>query len=85
MRKKSNKAISIHELAIALCEKRNVWFHNHTIRLVEVVGVSCSCELCEMDSICDEETVELCHECNALLNGSCILKLVTSNTTRTYP
>lgn len=85
MRKKSNKAIRIHELAIALCEKRNVWFHSHPIRLVEVVGDSRPCYLCEMDSICDEEMVELCHECNVLLKRTCILKLVTRNTTRTYP
>lgn len=71
------KAISIHELAIALCEKRNVWFHNHTIRLVEVIGDSNPCELCDMDCLCDMEMVDLCGACYALLKRPCLLKLVT--------
>lgn len=73
----SKKAISIHKLAIALCEKRNVWFHGHTIRLVEVVGDKCPCDLCDMDSICDMEMVDLCGECYAVLKRPCLLKLVT--------
>lgn len=75
--KTSKKAISIHKLAIALCEKRNVWLHGHTIRLVEVTGNKCPCYLCDMDSICDSQMVELCAECSALLRRPCILKLVT--------
>lgn len=75
----SKKANSIHELAIALCEKRNVWFHCHTIRLVEVVGDTCPCDLCDMDSICDEEMVELCGECYSVLRRPCLLKLVTQH------
>lgn len=75
--KTSKKAISIHKLAIALCEKRNVWFHCHTIRLVEVVGDKNPCNLCDMDSICDMEMVDLCSECYALLKRPCLLKLVT--------
>ena len=75
--KTSKKAISIHKLAIALCEKRYVWFHGHTIRLVEVIGDKCPCELCEMDCICDGEMVELCGECYSVLRRPCLLKLVT--------
>lgn len=71
------KAVSIHDLAIALCEKRNVWFHNHTIRLVEVVGDSSPCELCDMDCLCDMEMLELCDQCSTLLRKQCLLKLVT--------
>lgn len=70
------KAVSIHNLAIALCEKRNIWFHDHTIRLVEVEGEGNPCDLCDMDSICDMEMCDLCGECYALLRKHCILKLV---------
>lgn len=80
MREKTGKkANSIHELAIALCEKRNVWFHAHTIRLVELFGGDDPCFFCEMDSICDMEMVELCDECNSLLKRPCLLKLVTQH------
>lgn len=78
MKRTNSKAGSIHDLAIALCEKRNVWFHDHTIRLVEVEGDSSPCDLCEMDSICDMEMVDLCGACSALLKKGCLLKLVVS-------
>lgn len=80
MRKKtSKKAISIHELAIALCEKRNVWFHNHTIRLVELFAGDDPCFFCDMDCLCDMEMVELCGECYSILRRPCLLKLVTQH------
>lgn len=77
MKQTKSKANSIHELAIALCEKRNVWFHGHTIRLVEVVGNGNPCELCEMDCLCDMEMTDLCGTCYALLRRECLLQLVT--------
>lgn len=77
MKKKQSKAVSIHDLAIALCERRNVWFHCHTIRLVKVVGNGNPCELCDMDCLCDMEMVDLCGECQTILRKPCLLKLVT--------
>lgn len=77
MKRKKTNTHSIHDLAIALCEKRNVWYHSHTVRLVEVEDGTDSCNLCDMDSICDDAMVYLCAACNALLKRPCILKLVT--------
>lgn len=77
MKQTKSKAVSIHELAIALCEKRNVWFHGHTIRLVEVLGNCNPCQLCEMDCLCDSEMIDLCGECEYVLHKPCLLKLVT--------
>ena len=79
MKKTNSKTNSIHELAIALCEKRNVWFHGHTIRLVELIGDGNPCELCDMDCLCDMEMVDLCGACDALLKRPCLLKLVTQH------
>ena len=76
MPKNKSKATSIHELAVALCEKRNVWFKNHTIRLVTVEACDNPCYLCEMDCICDIDMIDLCAECYAMLKKQCILKLV---------
>lgn len=84
MKKTKSKAISLHDLAIALCEKRNVWFHCHTIRLVEVVGDGNPCDLCDMDCLCDMEMVDLCSECYAILRKPCILKLVEMNNKINY-
>ena len=70
------KANSIHELAVALCEKRNVWFHCHTIRLVEFESDSNPCDYCTMDCLCDMEMKKLCIECSSLLRKQCMLKLV---------
>lgn len=77
MKKKKSELNSIHELAIALCERRNVWFKNHTIRLVIVEHASNTCEICEMDCLCDMSMTDLCSECFALLKKPCLLKLVT--------
>lgn len=76
MKKKKSKAASIHELAIALCEKRNVWFQNHTIRLVKAEFCDNPCNLCDMDCLCDPDMQYLCSECAFLLKKHCILKLV---------
>lgn len=78
VKRKRSETPSIHDKAIALCEKRNVWFNGHTIRLVEAVKDDISCRYCEMDSLCDSEMEFLCCECEVLLRKPCILKLVST-------
>ena len=78
MKQKRSSELSIHDLAIALCEKRNVWFNGHTLRLVELIDNGSSCELCDMDCLCDKEVAQLCWECDTLLRKPCCLELVTS-------
>ena len=79
MKKKKTKEITIHEVAIALCERRNVWFNNHTVRLVHIEYCDNPCQICEMDSICDMDMVDLCGECSAIIKKPCFLKLVTND------
>lgn len=78
VKKKRSNELSLHDLVIALCEKRNVYFHGHTLRLVELIGNGDSCELCDMDCLCDKEMVELCCACETLIKEPCCLKLVNS-------
>lgn len=76
MTKKKSKKSTLHETAISLCEKRNVWFNHHTVRLVIVEYCDNPCNICEMDSICDNEMIDLCEECQAIIKKPCFLRLV---------
>lgn len=78
MGRKKSKEVSIHELAVVLCENRNVWFHNHTVRLRIVGADDEPCYLCAMDSICDMSMVGLCSECSLLVRKPCLLELVVN-------
>lgn len=73
-KKKTEK--TMHDLALALCEGRNVWFNNHSIRFVTIEGEDNACLLCEMDSICNMEMVDLCGECESIKRKKGLLKLV---------
>lgn len=80
MAKRNNsKTPSIHDLAIALREKRNVWYHGLNIRLVEVEDGRSICQHCEMDSLCDLDMTILCSECEGLVKKPCMLKLVSKD------
>lgn len=70
---------TLHQLAIALCEGRNVWFENHTIRLVPTEDDVTPCEVCEMDCLCDMDMVDLCGECTILRRKDGFLQLVTQD------
>lgn len=55
----------LHEKAVCLCEGGSVWFLGHLVKADTVTTENCGCDVCEMDSICRSEMVELCAECEA--------------------
>ena len=56
--------ISLHELAVRLCEGDQVCFLGHYIRAFRVAEWGNPCDVCEMDSICCNEMRDLCAECD---------------------
>ena len=73
---KKKKEMSMHDLAIALCEGRNVWFQNHTIRMRRLQPCFDGCDACELDCLCTQEMCNLCSECAILSGSHCYLELV---------
>lgn len=55
----------LHSLAVRLVEGGIVSFEGHSIRAKVVESGEDSCFLCEMDSICNSEMVDLCARCDA--------------------
>ena len=75
---------SIHEKAIRLLEGGIVEVDGHSVRLVNVPDMPYTCNSCEMDSICHNETemCDVCIKCVEISKKNCILELVTSSSNR---
>lgn len=75
---------SIHEKAIRLIEGGIVDVDGHSVKLVNVPDMFYTCNSCEMDSICHNETemCEVCIKCVEISKKNCILELVTSSNNR---
>lgn len=73
------EADSIYEKAIALVEKRNVWFQGHTVRWIRVNIDGGACQVCEMDCLCRKEMADLCSECFIVAGQDGYLKLVIND------
>jgi hypothetical protein len=52
-----------HKKAVRLCEGGAVWVSGLMVKAKRVSDEDCACELCEMDSACNMEMLELCAEC----------------------
>lgn len=76
---------SIHEKAIRLIEGGIVNVDGHSVKLVNVPDMLYTCNSCEMDCICHNETemCDVCIECVKISKKNCMLKLVTSSSNRT--
>lgn len=77
--KTKKMADSIYETAVALCEKRNVWFQNHTLKIAFSGDDENPCEVCEMDCLCRHDMLDLCAECERIIHRKVYLKLVTQD------
>lgn len=75
---------SIHEKAIRLIEGGIVDVDGHSVRLVNVPDMPYTCNSCEMDCICHNETemCDVCIKCVEISKKNCILELVTSSRNR---
>lgn len=65
---------SNHFKAIRLLEGGIVPCSGHSVRVVDVVDADNACMLCDMDSACDFEMVDLCAECDSITHSQHILK-----------
>ena len=65
----------LHEKAVRLCEGGTVEVNGHFVKAVVVNGIGVECDVCEMDSICRMDMVDLCCECDAYDRKCHILKL----------
>lgn len=74
MGKKQSKEMSLHDKAIRLLEGGVVHCSGHAVRVVDVVGDDNVCMLCEMDSACNFEIVDLCAECDSITHLKHILR-----------
>lgn len=70
------KVVSLHEMAVRLCEGGTVWFECHSLRAVEVTDTDNPCFDCTMDCLCNFKMIELCAECEKLTGKRYRLKLV---------
>lgn len=74
MGKKQSKNKGLHDKAVRLLEGGVVSCSGHAVRVVDVVGDDNVCMLCEMDSACNFQMIELCAECDTITHSKHILK-----------
>ena len=60
---KANK-MSLHDMAVRLCEGGEVFFMGYWLKAIKVPNGENPCELCRMDCICHMEMIDLCAECD---------------------
>ena len=75
MGKKIQLAIRVHEKAVRLIEGGIISFSGHSVRAIEVIGTDNPCMLCDMDSACNMDMVDLCAECDSITHTQHILKI----------
>ena len=69
------KVLSLHDMAIRLCEGGVVEFGGIYIRAEEYHENNLQCYDCKMDCICSSDMKDLCAECDFLTNSCYLLKL----------
>ena len=68
-----NSEQTLHEKAIRLIEGGVVEISGHFVRAIRVYCEE-GCHLCEMDSACDSDMIDLCSECEMITNKRYILR-----------
>ena len=58
--------MSIHDSAIRLIEGGAVMISEHSLVAVELKWGDSPCDVCELDSACTREVIELCAECESI-------------------
>ena len=56
----------MHDKAIRLVEGGFVWHDGHFIGAKKVVSNDTPCDICNMDSICRSEMMDICAECELI-------------------
>ena len=68
------KADTLYAMAVILAEGGVVEINSHFVRAIGVVCVDCPCNLCDMDSACNEDMSNLCAEVDGYTRSNHILK-----------
>lgn len=68
------KKDTLYAKAVRLAEGGIVDINSHFVRAIGVVCVDCPCHLCDMDSACNEDMSNLCHEVDVYTHSPHILK-----------
>lgn len=68
------KEMNVHCKAIRLLEGGVVSCSGHAVRAIEVIDTENACMLCDMDSACDMEMLDLCAECDSIAHSQHILR-----------
>lgn len=74
------KIMTVHDKAIRLLEGGVVEIEANWFRLRRLPDDKFvyPCLECKLDSICKQEHVEVCEECDAITGGKCCLRLVSN-------
>lgn len=73
MAKKTTKQMSLHDMAVRLCEGGIVECSGQFLKAKDVVSEDHLCFMCPMDSACTQEICDLCFECDELTGSGHIL------------
>lgn len=73
MKKKKN--LTVHDKAVRLAEGGIVEIAGHFVKAEDVLGDVNPCYLCNMDSICNYEMVDLCAELDGYTRSPHVLRL----------
>lgn len=73
MATKTTKQMSLHDMAVRLCEGGIVECSGHFLRAIDVALELHPCYLCSMDSACNQEICDLCFECDEITSSGHIL------------
>lgn len=63
---KSKRNMSIHDMAVRLCEGGTAWIDGHCLVAVECEPDVRGCDVCKLDSACSMKIAVLCGECEVL-------------------
>lgn len=73
---KTKKQMTLHDKAVKLCEGGVVWCMGHYVKAQTLETDDFPCFDCKMYSICHDELIDLCAECDNLTNENHMLILV---------
>ena len=62
---KKGKKMTLHEMAVRLCEGGQVELNGLAIKAIEVTTDDSPCDVCEMDCLCRMAMVDLCSAVDA--------------------
>lgn len=64
MAKKRTKQMSLHDMAVRLCEGGEVFFQGYWLKSATVPIEVNECDVCPMDRICNFAMINLCSACD---------------------